>query len=291
MKKLLTTILAALALAGGIWLGTNQEKPLEVRGPSMEIHFIDVGQGDSLLIQSPDGKSMLVDAGEKRAGDKVVQYLRSQRITRLDILAMSHPHSDHIGGMEAVLSNFSVGRVLDSGYPHGSKVQLRVLEQIENDRIPYIVAHEGQRFQLGNDVIIEILSPPQELFKNTTSDANNNSLVMRVTYGEISALLTGDLEREGEATLIASRQNLESCILKVAHHGSRNSTSIELLRMVKPGFAVISVGANNEYGHPHKALLKRLSPERLGAKVYRTDRNGTIVLNTDGKAVYVRTEK
>lgn len=291
MRKLLPIVILAATLAVGTWLGIRQEPVPRVVGPTMKMHFIDVGHGDCILIKSPDGKAMLVDAGDQKAGEMVLDYLRKMRVSRLDIFAMTHPHADHIGGVVKVLDNLNVSRIIDSGYSHGSKLQQQVLEKIEEQRIPYVVGREDQKYRLGKDVSIEILSPKRKLFENTKNDANNNSLVIKVTYGNVSVLLTGDIQREAESALLASRKNIESSILKIAHHGSSDSTSIELLRLVKPGYVVISVGGDNEYGHPHRATLRRLSPERLGAKVFRTDQNGTIVLTTDGIAVVARTEK
>jgi competence protein ComEC len=291
MRRLQPLILLAAALAVGTWLGVKKDAGIRVVGPSMKIHFIDVGQGDSILIQSPDGKSMLIDAGEGESGDTVVSYLKDNGIKRLSMLAMTHPHSDHIGGITQVLDSFPVGRVLDSGYAHGSRLQEHTLEEIERKHIPYSVATAGQHYRLGARVDVEVLSPPATPFSGTDNDANNNSLVMRVTYGSVSALLTGDIESEAEGALLASRRNIESNILKVAHHGSADSTSVELLRQVRPAYVVISVGRRNEYGHPHKSTLRRLSPEKLGASVYRTDQDGTIVLTTDGNTVVPEVER
>ena len=257
----------------------------------MKLHFIDVGQGDCILIESPDGKRMLVDTGEEEYADDVVDYLKSQHISNLEFLALTHPHSDHIGSVPEILQHFNVAYVLDNGYPHGSRTQERALQEINNKKIPYLVAYAGQQYRLGKKIRVEVLSPPRKLFKNTSSDTNNNSLVMRITFGNVSALLTGDIENEAESALLESRINIESNILKVAHHGSRDSTSIELLRQVRPEYVVISVGKNNEFGHPHKAILRRLSPDKLGSKVFRTDRFGTITLKTDGKTTVAEVAK
>jgi len=291
MRKLLPILLLGLALAAGTWLGYLHGTEPQIAGPQMKLHFIDVGQGDSILIQSPDAKNMLVDAGEQEAGEKVVSYLKSHGVKRLEFLVMTHPHSDHIGGVPAVIENLRVSYVLDSGYPHGSSLQERVLRQIDEKKIPYLIAYAGQQYRLGRKVRIEILSPPRRLFRGTESDANNNSVVMRITYGAASALLAGDMQHEAESVLLSSHKNIESNILKVAHHGSRDSTSIEFLRQVKPGFVVISVGAHNEYGHPHRSTLRRLSPERLGAQLFRTDKDGTVLIFTDGRTIRAETER
>jgi competence protein ComEC len=289
MRRLMPIILLAAALGLGVRFGWKQ--PTEPLGPSVCVDFIDVGQGDSILIRTPDGASALIDAGEEDSGPKVVDYLKRARIKKLDLVVMSHPHSDHIGGIPAVLEAFHVGGVLDSGYVHGSAIQERVLEIIEDTRIPYHRALRGTEFRLGKDVRLEVLAPGRQLAHGTESDANNNSVVVRLVYRQVRMLFPGDVEWEGEGKLIESRMDIKSQVLKVAHHGASDSTSLEFIRLVGPETVVISVGAGNEYGHPRKSTLRRLAKERTGASLFRTDRDGAVTIRTDGNRIVVETRK
>ncbi|HPP75550.1 MAG TPA: ComEC/Rec2 family competence protein [Armatimonadota bacterium] len=281
-------ILLVFALALGTWTGWNKQK--EPIGPSVRVEFIDVGQGDSILIKTPEGDAILIDAGEKEYGPKVVSHLRKLGVRRLRLVVMSHPHSDHIGGIPDVLNSFKVGGVLDSGYVHGTNTQERVLSIIEKKKIPYHRATQGMVFRFGDDVQLKVLAPGKQHLQGTSSDANNNSVVVQLITGRVKMLFPGDIERDGEGWLIASRQDIESQILKVAHHGASTSTSLEFLRLVKPEYVVISVGAGNEYGHPRKSTLKRLVKDRTGASMYRTDKNGTITIRTDGRRITVEAQ-
>lgn len=289
MRKLVPIIILAAALAVGIQLGMRTTS--EPLGPAVRIDFIDVGQGDSIFIRTPDGINLLIDAGEEKYGPKVVEHLSRLGVKRLDLVVMSHPHSDHIGGMPAVFEAFPVAGVLDSGYAHGTNVQEQVLRMIQDKKIPYHRATAGMRFRYGEKFTLEVLAPAKKLIEGTDSDANNNSVVVRLTYGQKRILFTGDIGREGEGRLIASRRDMESNVLKVAHHGSGSSTSLEFIRLVKPEYVIISVGAGNEYGHPGKSLLKRLAEEKTGALMFRTDRNGTITVRTDGHKIVVESER
>jgi len=207
------------------------------------------------------------------------------------LVIISHPHSDHIGGMQSVLKAFPVNCVIDSGYAHGSYLQRSILQTIKKKNITFTQAQAGSVRTLGSKTKIEILAPAKALLRGTKSDANNNSIVCRIVYGNTRILLMGDSGIEEQSRLIASRINLESNVIKVSHHGSSDGTSLELIRLVKPEYAIISVGANNEYGHPHESVIRMLATERTGARVYRTDLNGTITILTDGSALAVETER
>lgn len=289
MRRYVPIIILGLALALGIRFGIKQ--PSEPLGPALRVDFIDVGQGDSIFIRTPDNINVLIDAGEQEAGPTVVKHLRRLGVKRLDLVVMTHPHSDHIGGMPAVFKAFKIGGVLDSGYVQGSALQERVLRMIEDGKVPYHRARAGMEFRLGQKARLEVLAPPEQLIRGTKSDANNNSVVTRLVFGRVRMLFTGDIEREGEGQLIASREELESQVLKVAHHGSSSSTSLEFIRLVSPEYMVISVGAGNEYGHPSGATLRRIDKRKTGASLFRTDRDGTVTVKTDGRRIVVEREK
>lgn len=272
--------LSLLAIIGGVpppTAGLAADPPLVVR-------VLDIGQGDAILVEFPNGDDMLVDAGDKAHGPAVVQYLKHRQLDDIDILVATHPHEDHIGGMLDVLRTYKVGRVWDSGYNHGSHTQQRFLQAIKDHRLQYGQPRAGFVREVGK-VRIEVLAPGRNLLKGTESDANNNSLVLRVSYGEVSFLLTGDIEEDGRAAVAAWPR---ATVLKVSHHGSRNGTDGAWLRKVKPTYAAISCGRNNNYNHPHAETLRALVA--AGVQTQITAQDGTIVYATDGKTVTVATQ-
>jgi competence protein ComEC len=252
---------------------------------NLTTHFLDVGQGDSILIQF-SGKNILVDGGEVSMGPRVSAYLKDHGVSSLDLVVASHPHSDHIGGLIAVLKSFPVRQVLDSGQVHSSQTYEEYLTLIDQKNIPFKVAERGQKINLDPRLKIEVLNPPKAQFKD---DLNDNSVILRVTYGGVSFLLPGDAEKEAENSMISSNHNLDSDILKVAHHGSSSSSTSAFLQAVSPDVAVIEVGKGNDYGHPSSTTLKTL--KNVGSAVYRTDLNGNIVVTTDGTSYSVAVQK
>ena len=247
------------------------------------VYFLDVGQGDSALFFY-EGKTILIDAGEYEMGDRVVDELLSHGVTKIDLLVATHPHSDHIGGMQKVIAAFPVGKVLDTGLPHPSPSYEHFLETIEQKHIPYQVAEQGQTIDIDPSLRVLVLSPPKD---QSDDDLNANSVVLRISYGVIDFLMTGDLGKEGEDALIRTGYPLDAEILKVGHHGSSSSTSPAFLARVRPETAVISVGEDNPYGHPHTETMDLL--EKSGVMVYRTDRDGTILVRSDGMSYRVKT--
>jgi len=290
MRRLLPIIVLAVLVSavGLVHFSPWREQPVPLEGRLLEVHFLDVGQGDSILLQTPDGRNVLVDAGDETSGEYVTRYLARNDVHQIDLLVITHPHSDHIGGLPRVLDEFGVSRVLDTGYPHGSLTYRNVLSTIAARKIDYKVASELPKPEVSTSVSFRVLWPPAD-YSPGEEDLNDGSIVLRVKYGDVSVLLTGDIQEEAEGRLLASRQDLESTILKVAHHGSEYGTSNEFLQVTKPSFAVISVGADNSYGHPANGVLERLAA--TGAQVFRTDEQGTVVLATDGKNVQVRSER
>lgn len=258
--------------------------PALCQNAKLTVSVIDVGQGDSILVQFPSGQDMLVDAGDREHGRAVVDYLRSLKISCIDILVATHPHEDHIGGMADVLSAFKIGRVWDSGYNHGSKQQQQFLLTIKEKGIRFGTPRAGFSECVGN-ARIDVLAP-SHLLSGTDSDANNNSLVLRVLYGKISLLLTGDMEGAERSTIPSFPR---STLLKVAHHGSGNGTDAAFLHAVSPEVAVISAAAQNRYGHPHPETLAAL--KSIGARTLTTATSGTVVITTDGGTITVNTTK
>lgn len=262
----------------------------------LTLTMLDVGQGDALLIRGPSGRTLLVDGGGEVEGHptgydvgarRVVPALRRQGVRRVDVVMLSHPHEDHVGGLVAVLQNFSVGLVLDVGLPHPAPSYVRFLRLVELHRVPYRLARRGMRLDLGDGVILSILHPQEPLLRGTSSDANLNSIVARMTYGSVALLLAGDAEAATEAQLLDLGDDMQSLILKVGHHGSRTGTTPAFLDAVRPAAALISVGEMNPFGHPHAEVIRRL--EDAGTAVYRTDRHGAVTVTTDGARVSIHT--
>jgi competence protein ComEC len=250
---------------------------------------IDIGQGDSELIVSPDGHAMLVDGGLPGNADRIMATLRSRGVTRLDFAVATHPHNDHIGSLDDIVRQVSIGQFQDSGFNYGSTAQRRLLEAIKDRHVPYKLARPGQSYSLGDQVRIAVLAPSDPLLTGTDSDPNNNSVVLKVTYGRVRFLLTGDMEEAERQRLYEANPDLRAEIYKVAHHGSHNGTDREFLDRVRPHVALISCALGNDYRHPHAEALEALTSAQ--AAIYRTDLQGTITLTTDGRTWQVRTEK
>ena len=257
-------------------------QPIDQSG-IMAVHFIDVGQGDSILV-TYDNKSMLIDGGRQDAGPALASYLKNEGVSTVDVMVSTHPHADHIGGLLTILREFPVKRVVDSGQPHSSRTYERYLTLIDEKNIPYMVAEMGQFINLSPAVTIEVLSPPAS---GIEGDLNQHSIVLKLSYGNVSFLLMGDAGFAAERDLMITHQPLNSTVLKVGHHGTKYATSRIFLREVKPEISVIEVG-DNKYGHPAPELLKRL--DDIGSKVYRTDINGNIVIATDVATYTVTTQ-
>ncbi|MCL4378713.1 MAG: MBL fold metallo-hydrolase [Actinobacteria bacterium] len=248
----------------------------------LKVHFIDVGQGDSILIQTPEGNTMLIDGGPQSSASSLVSYLKDLGITKLNVVIATHPHEDHIGGLVSVLNNFEVGNILDSGVNHTTKIYSEYLNTIKSKNINFVNWEPGQEFSIGDGVEFTILGPITK-----SSDLNNSSIVIRLTYGINSFLFAGDAQNKEESQIISSGVNLNSDVLKVGHHGSSSSLSIEFLKDVSPNIAVISCGVGNSYGHPHSITLKNLI--NIDSVIYRTDLTGTIVIQSDGTSINVIT--
>jgi competence protein ComEC len=254
----------------------------------LRIHFVDVGQGDGMLIISPDGRAILMDAGPTAGGDAMLEVMRREGVEALDLVITSHPHLDHIGGLTRILEAVPVRFYMDPGYAHSSRAYERLLETLERLEIPVRTGRAGRRVNLGGGAVLEILAPDEPLHHGTRSDANANSIVARLTYGSFSVLLTGDAEAPTEAFLLGL-PDLRATVLKVAHHGSRHSSDAAFLARVSPEVAVIQVSATNSYGHPAPQTLERL--EAAGARIYRNDLHGTVTITSDGASYGVRTER
>jgi competence protein ComEC len=245
----------------------------------LEVHFLDVGQADCILVQQ-GADAMLIDAGNNADGPDVVTYLHDHGVNRLDTVIGTHPHEDHIGGLDLVLLSFPVDTLIMPKVAHTTKTFEDVLDAIKAKGLRVTAPVTGQRFRVG-DAQCTVLAPRSAHY----DDLNDYSVVVRVTFGDTAFLFAGDAEAESENEMLQGGLPLSADVLKVGHHGSATSSTAAFLKAVSPSAAVISVGGDNDYGHPAPATLGRL--EDVGARVYRADLTGTIVVHSDGRTVRV----
>jgi len=260
---------------------------LNTTAQNLKIHFIDVGQGDSILIEEADGQKILVDGGDRsnQITAEIINYLKDQKVKKLDYIISTHPHADHIGGLVDIIDSFEVENVLDSGKIHSSKTYENYLIKIDRENINFETPREGDKLKLGQSEII-FLHPDQKIDQY---DLNNSSLVFVLKFFQHKFLFTGDIEKEIESELLQKNPELKVNLIKVPHHGSRSSSSAEWISKLKPEVAVIQVGADNHYGHPAAEVIELYQNE--GARVYRNDLNGDIVITTDGSNYTVKVEQ
>ena len=283
LKWLILPLLLVTILVWAVVLTTPDD--------NLHVTFLNVGQGDAILIQTPDYQNILVDGGPSpqaislELGRKLPFWDRT-----VDLMVSTQPHADHITGLLEVLQRYEVKRVLEPGVCYNSCVYQEWLRLVEEKEIKHDMAKAGQEIDLGRGIKMEVLNPPGQFFEGTSADVDNNGVVLKLSWGEISFLLTADIRWDGEFELIKQRANLKSTVLKVAHHGSKTSATPQFLAVVDPEVAVISVGANNTFGHPSPEVVERLKG-RLGEdNVYLTSQNGTIEFITDGEKLWVRVE-
>jgi len=279
-KILLILGIAAVLLAIPIF-SLSYNPPQE-----LEVDFLDVGQGDAVLIKTPFGQNILIDGGPD---NKVIEELGKNLPfwdKRIDLMVLTHPHDDHVTGLIEVIKRYSVKKILYTGVVHSAPNYLAWLEAIRERKIPLVIIDRPQKVVLGNSCYLEIISPAKSLLARETDNLNNSSIVAKLVYEETVFLFTGDAEMEIEKELLVSGADLGVQVLKVGHHGSDTSSSEEFLEAVGPQIAVIQVGKDNDFGHPNLRILKRL--ERTGAEVLRSDLDSTIKLISNGKEILKR---
>lgn len=270
--------------SGGSKSGTSSKSGKQGSGTAnagvtgkLRVSYIDVGQGDSILIQQ-GSRNMLIDAGTNAAEEAVVNYIQKQGISKIDYLVLTHPHEDHIGGADKVIETFSIGTVYMPKVTDTTQTFKSVVAAMNSKNLKAVTPQIGSSFKLG-EASCMILGP----VNTQKNDLNTYSIVLKITFGNTKFLFTGDAQSSNEEAMINRGYDLTADVLKVGHHGSHTSTSQEFLNKVKPEYAVISVGKGNDYGHPHKQTMDRL--KAAGIKVYRTDENGTVVCTSDGSKI------
>ncbi len=258
----------------------NIDGNVDTEGELLKVSFLDVGQADSILINA-NNKYMLIDAGNNEDGEKLVMYLKSLGIEKFDYVVGTHAHEDHIGGMDNIIDSFDIETFYMPDVITTTKTFEDVLDSLEKKNLNFDTPQIGSTFDLGK-AKIETIYVGKDI-----KNLNNSSIILKLTYGNVSFLFTGDTESDVEKTLL--NKDIESDVLKVAHHGSNTSSSNAFLKKVNPKYAIISVGTGNSYGHPKSVILDRL--EKLGTKIYRTDELGTIIVTTDGEKIEVSNVK
>jgi len=263
---------------------------LNVPDDKLHVSILDVGQGDAILVQTPKRQDILIDGGPSpqaislELGKKLPFWDRT-----IDLVVVTQPQADHITGLVEVVQDYKVQQIIEPAIPYNSAVYQQWHNLVEDKEIRCQTAHADQEIDLGDGIKIEVLHPPTPSLQGTSDDVDNNGVVLRLSWNEVSFLFTADIGLEAEWHLIARRANLNSTVLKVAHHGSQTSTSPQFLAVVAPDIAVISVGADNRFGLPHDEVVDRLT-ERLGSdRVYLTSEHGTIEFVTDGDRLWVKT--
>lgn len=250
---------------------------------TIEVHFIDVGQGDSIFIKQ-GSNAMLIDAGDNQYGHIVVNYLIENGIDKLDYVIGTHPHSDHIGGLDDVIDFFSIGKVIMPKVTHNTETFDDLINSIQNKGLKISTPIVGDVYNLG-DSKFTILAPNESFYENL----NNYSVVIKLEYGNNSFVFTGDIESQSENQIVNNGLNINTDVLKIAHHGSNTSTSNQFLESVNPLFAIFMVGEENKYLHPDITVVNRLVEKNI--EIFRTDLDGTIVAKGDGENIKFEVHK
>lgn len=244
----------------------------------LKVHFLDVGQGDSIYIELPNGESMLIDSGENYRGEGILNYIKDSGRTKIDYLIGTHPHTDHIGSMAFIVRNIDIGSVYLPKAGTNTSAYSSLLRAVKKKGLKIKTAKAGVSILASEDLNINVVAP----VKIDEENLNDCSAVIKLTYKSNSFLFTGDAEK---AELESIKEDVSAKVLKVGHHGSYNSTTKDFLERVTPEIAVISCGKGNDYGHPNKSVLKLL--KNAGCEIYRTDRQKTITVTGDGETLSV----
>lgn len=279
IKMLLSTLFVLLTLCS---CNISFDNVITTPKGTLAVHFLDIGQGDSIFIELPNSQTMLVDAGENYYGEGIINYIYDCGYEKLDYLVATHPHSDHIGSMSYIVRHMDIDAVYMPKVSTTTKTYENLLDSISKKGLKIKTAIAGTKILDIDELEIVILAPV-EIYED---DLNNCSVILKITYKDRSFLLTGDAEKKEFEDVYL---NMSADVLKVAHHGSSTSTTEEILEKIKPEIAVISLGEDNEYGHPHKSTLKLLN--NIDCDIYRTDEDKTVKISTDGENLEIETNR
>ena len=257
-----------------------QKNFFQVSNHNLRFHFIDVGQGDSSLIITPKGKTILIDAGDEAHAKKVVSYIREQGIEKLDLVVATHPDADHIGGMDKVIKNFDIDVFAMPDVSAKTNQYKQIQRELKTKKMKATRLYQGDEVQIDDDIDFEILSPVKG---KKYDDTNEYSIVAKIVYKDTSFILMGDATMENEVDIINNIPDIDIDVLKLGHHGSSTSSSDYFITKTSPNIAIISCGKNNKYGHPHQEVMRVL--KKHGVTPYRTDEMGDIVITSDGKEI------
>lgn len=271
----------ALVLLVGI---VSVPSPSIAATPTMKVHFINVGQGDATYIKMPGGEDVLIDGARQGQGDEVIAYLKKMKVDDIEIMISTHPDADHLGGLDEVLKAYRVESVYAPKVAHTTDAYANFLKAVKAEKLTIKTAKVGVKLPL-KTVTAKFVGPVREYGK---SDLNNWSAVLHVTYNQNKFLFTGDAEKASESDMVKAKQTLLADVIKVGHHGAKTSSNADFLKVVKPKYAVISVG-KNAYGHPTAEVLNRYKPYK--SLVYRTDQKGNIIFTSTGTKITVATVK
>lgn len=277
-------LMVSLIIFTYIYLQNFTDGNSKIHRSDLVVHFIDVGQGDCVLVQARD-KNLLIDSGSNSSSKKVIHYIKKLKIKKIDYVIATHPHEDHIGAMDSILKNFEIDTFYAPKITSSGKDFTNLVKELTSKNKKISILKAGMHIKIYPDINLEVLSPKKDTYENI----NNYSSVIRLNFNEIKFLFTGDSEKDIEEELLQHNINLSSQVLKVGHHGSKTSTSADFLNKVNPIYAIISCGLGNDYGHPDSNVIKLLKEKNI--KTFRTDKEGNILLYCDGKTLSYSTMK
>ena len=280
--KILFLLLIILFLTGCNWnFYLDEPLPAVNVNNDLRVHYLDVGEADSIFIELPNGETMLIDAGETQDEEKIADYIENLNYDTIDYVIGTHPHADHIGGLAYIIKNFEVKNIYMPKVATNTKTYENLLKTIKSKSLSITVAEKNKKIINTENLKAYFLAPENKKY----DELNNYSAILKIVFQDKSFLFMGDSEAYVEKTLT----DVSADVIKVGHHGSDTSSSTSFIERVNPEIAVISVGENNKYDHPDKEVIKAY--EKLGTKIYRTDLNGNIVVSTDGYSLDVEVEK
>lgn len=280
MKKVLSVLMSVILVAGFVSIPAISSAAT----PTMKVHFINVGQGDATYIKMPGGEDILIDGGSQGQGDKIIAYLKKQKVDDIEIMIATHPDADHIGALDEVLKAYKVEAVYAPKVSHTTDAYKNFLKAVKAEKLTIKTAKAGVKLPLKTGTA-KFVGPVRDYGK---TDLNNWSAVLHITYNKNKFLFTGDAEKTAESDMVKAKQTLQADVVKVGHHGAKTSSNANFLEVVKPKYGVISVGKNS-YGHPTTEVLNRFKPYKT--TMYRTDQKGNIIFTSTGTKITVATVK